>query len=207
VAESRYQCQPLLRQRWRGLLTLWLLVLVRSPSSSGLGHRPFKAAARVRTPLGTQDQMVSDKARYRRQPVSVSSDPRQGRAWDARAPASAAFGRAPDQPTLLGQRRGYERWRTCLSRAWILSSTARRFGALQGLPTCPRPPSTCDPSRWPTLPIMGTELLAAGRTARRVGRHHTFHGLRHRFVAIMVAPAVTFARSSNGLGTTALRSP
>ena len=41
-----------LRQRWRGLLTLWLLVLVRSPSSSGLGHRPFKAAARVRTPVG-----------------------------------------------------------------------------------------------------------------------------------------------------------
>src|SRR4029453_16044974 len=31
-------------------------VAIRSPSSSGLGRRPFKAAARVRTPLGTQDQ-------------------------------------------------------------------------------------------------------------------------------------------------------
>ena len=38
-------------------------VLIRSPSSSGLGHRPFKAAARVRTPLGTQDQTAFDKVK------------------------------------------------------------------------------------------------------------------------------------------------
>jgi hypothetical protein len=38
-------------------------VLSRSPSSSGLGHRPFKAATRVRTPLGTQDQSGSDQVK------------------------------------------------------------------------------------------------------------------------------------------------
>jgi hypothetical protein len=38
-------------------------VLIRSPSSSGLGLRPFKAAARVRIPLGTQDQSPSDKVK------------------------------------------------------------------------------------------------------------------------------------------------
>jgi hypothetical protein len=37
---------------------------VGSPSSSGLGHRPFKAAARVRTPLGTQDQTEPDQVKY-----------------------------------------------------------------------------------------------------------------------------------------------
>ncbi len=41
---------------WRRLLTLWLLVPLRSPSSRGLGLRPFKAATRVRIPLGIQDQ-------------------------------------------------------------------------------------------------------------------------------------------------------
>ena len=35
---------------------------VGSPSSSGLGHRPFKAAARVRTPLGTQDKTASARS-------------------------------------------------------------------------------------------------------------------------------------------------
>jgi hypothetical protein len=30
------------------------------PSSSGLGHHPFKVAARVRIPLGVQDQMWSN---------------------------------------------------------------------------------------------------------------------------------------------------
>lgn len=33
---------------------------VRSPSSSGLGHRPFKAAARVRIPLGMPSEVTSD---------------------------------------------------------------------------------------------------------------------------------------------------
>ena len=44
---------------------------VRSPSSSGLGHRPFKAAARVRIPLGMRsrsrqraDFRASDGLRY-----------------------------------------------------------------------------------------------------------------------------------------------
>jgi hypothetical protein len=46
----------------RRLLTLWLLVPLRSPSSRGLGLRPFKAATRVRIPLGTQDHIDSDKA-------------------------------------------------------------------------------------------------------------------------------------------------
>ena len=39
-----------------------IVAAVASPSSSGLGHRPFKAAARVRIPLGIQDQTVSDQA-------------------------------------------------------------------------------------------------------------------------------------------------
>ena len=45
-------------------LTLWLLVPLRSPSSRGLGLRPFKAATRVRIPLGIQDQTASDKAKH-----------------------------------------------------------------------------------------------------------------------------------------------
>ena len=35
----------------------------------------------------------------------------------------------------------------------------------------------------------------------------TFHGLRHSFVAILVARAATSARSPSGLGTTVSRSP
>jgi hypothetical protein len=69
---------------WRGLVTLWLLVLLRSPSSSGLGHRPFKAAARVRTPLGTQDQTAL-----------------------TRSNASCSRGRSPVQHE-LGERAGAE---------------------------------------------------------------------------------------------------
>jgi hypothetical protein len=38
-------------------------VLLGSPSSSGLGHRPFKAAARVRIPLGILDQIASDQVK------------------------------------------------------------------------------------------------------------------------------------------------
>ena len=65
MVESRYRsCELRTWHGWRRLLTLWLLVLSRSPSSSGLGHRPFKAAARVRTPLGTQDQTVSDQVKH-----------------------------------------------------------------------------------------------------------------------------------------------
>jgi hypothetical protein len=46
------------------------------PSSSGLGHRPFKAAARVRIPLGARSPRVGDKrscraARSARHPVKV----------------------------------------------------------------------------------------------------------------------------------------
>src|SRR5262250_1736099 len=36
-------------------------VAVEPPSSSGLGHRPFKAAARVRIPLGVRLTYVSSK--------------------------------------------------------------------------------------------------------------------------------------------------
>jgi hypothetical protein len=47
-------------------------VLLRSPSSSGLGHRPFKAAARVRIPLGIQDQSHSDKVKTQLTPRTSS---------------------------------------------------------------------------------------------------------------------------------------
>lgn len=37
-----------------GLVRLWRPRSSEPPSSSGLGHRPFKAAARVRIPLGAR---------------------------------------------------------------------------------------------------------------------------------------------------------
>jgi hypothetical protein len=37
------------------------VTFLRSPSSSGLGHRPFKAAARVRIPLGILLESASDQ--------------------------------------------------------------------------------------------------------------------------------------------------
>src|SRR6266702_2620623 len=40
-------------------------VAVRPPSSSGLGHRPFKAAARVRIPLGVRLTNVSSRRAQR----------------------------------------------------------------------------------------------------------------------------------------------
>ena len=51
-------------------------VTVEPPSSSGLGHRPFKAAARVRIPLGVQLAAASTAwscraARSARHPVKV----------------------------------------------------------------------------------------------------------------------------------------
>src|SRR6266567_6335509 len=51
-------------------------VTVEPPSSSGLGHRPFKAAARVRIPLGARLAVASAAwscraARSARHPVKV----------------------------------------------------------------------------------------------------------------------------------------
>ena len=63
---------------------------------------------------------------------------RQGRARDAGAPASAAFGSAPDQQTLLGQRGGCECRRTCAVASldlvldgkalWRIAKDYRRVG-------------------------------------------------------------------------------
>jgi hypothetical protein len=59
----------------------------------------------IKSPLTRPDATASRSASLRIH--------RQGRARDAGAAASAAFGRAPDQVTLLGQRWGCECRRTC----------------------------------------------------------------------------------------------
>jgi hypothetical protein len=65
--------------------------------------RPLKAVARVRIPSGLQIKMPLTR------PDTTTSQPappridRQGRARDARTPASAVFGPARDQPTSLAQ--------------------------------------------------------------------------------------------------------
>ncbi len=45
---------------------------VESPSSSGLGHRPFKAAARVRIPLGIQGQLALTRLNTSQSAVRLS---------------------------------------------------------------------------------------------------------------------------------------
>jgi hypothetical protein len=73
---------------------------------------------------------------------------RQGRARDAETPACAAFGRAPDHPTLLAQT-----WLECrrsgavarLDLAWDRRAFAPCNYMPKGYPTCRRPPSTFDP--------------------------------------------------------------
>jgi hypothetical protein len=81
--------------------------IYESPSSSGLGHRPFKAAARVRTPLGTQDQTRSDKAGVATIQPARAWLYRQGRARDARISSLRAAGTAaarsagPEEPDYL----------------------------------------------------------------------------------------------------------
>jgi hypothetical protein len=56
---------------------------------------------------------------------------RQGRARDAGAPASAAFGRAPDQLIFLGQRWCCECRRTCAVASLDLVLDGKALGALQ----------------------------------------------------------------------------
>jgi hypothetical protein len=53
--------------------TLWEAVPRAPPSSRGLGHRPFKAAARVRIPLGAQEAWSCGAAWSARHPVKVEA--------------------------------------------------------------------------------------------------------------------------------------
>ena len=73
----------------------------RPPSSSGLGHRPFKAAARVRIPLGA--------------PVGSRS---RGAVWSARRPVKPEVaGSNPVGTASLAQQRGEPRSGSSVGRA------------------------------------------------------------------------------------------
>ena len=81
------------------IFRLWRKIMSTSPSSSGLGHRPFTAATRVRLPLGTKIKKVTPKGvaffRFRSQP-----GPRCGTPGAAFAKGEVAQGRNNvDDPT------------------------------------------------------------------------------------------------------------
>jgi hypothetical protein len=86
----------------RGPAILWRLPLFgreqrgKPPSSSGLGHRPFKAAARVRIPLGARTDARQLNTRVWRSPVVLIALSRR-RSRD-RSPSPA-----PDPPGQVAQ--------------------------------------------------------------------------------------------------------
>ncbi len=79
------------------------------PSSSGLGHRPFKPAARIRIPLGAPHFSPAN-SRFLPSLYSVGLRARSGRGWRTRprrASCRASSLRRPGERELTGTRGGF----------------------------------------------------------------------------------------------------
>ena len=100
----------------------------RSPSSSGPGHRPFKAAARVRIPLGARPARQAPRVVQGGRPIHLYRTGRATRPWSRGSATTPDLGLRGGEALVYGGSHHYRRAGGMLFRAKAVAFCSPHHG-------------------------------------------------------------------------------